>query len=191
MEFERKKGDDHMSRAGVKFTVADYNALPEYPRHELIEGELLLTPSPSPTHQFIVKSLALALIEWETRAQLATVFFAPLDVILSNETVVQPDAIVILNQNRGIIKEKIEGAPDLLAEVLSPSTSDRDRIVKKRLYQRCGVREYWVVDPERQTVEVNRWTTGNLQGSVTLDHADTLVSPLLKGFQTSVSALFR
>lgn len=118
-------------------------------------------------------------------------FFAPLDVILSNETVVQPDAIVILNQNRGIIKEKIEGAPDLLAEVLSPSTSDRDRIVKKRLYQRCGVREYWVVDPERQTVEVNRWTTGNLQGSVTLDHADTLVSPLLKGFQTSVSALFR
>lgn len=179
-----------MSRAEIKFTVADYNQLPDHPRYELIEGELLLTPSPSPLHQHVAKRIVHALVDWELHGKLGSVFFAPLDVILSNETVVQPDIIVILNQNRGIIKEKIEGAPDLLVEILSPPTSDRDRILKKRLYYRHGVHEYWVVDPLKQAVEVSPWTEGDFQALVTYTPADMLVSPLLYGFSAPVRSFF-
>ncbi len=179
-----------MSRAEIKFTVADYNALPEHPRYELIEGALLLTPSPSTAHQHIAKRLVLLLGDWESRTKLGSVYFAPLDVILSNETVVQPDITVILNENRGIIKEKIVGAPDLMVEILSPSTSDRDRVLKKRLYYRHGVREYWVVDPRARTVEVSPWSTGGFDALMAFSYGETLVSPLLNRFQAPVCSIF-
>lgn len=81
-----------------------------------------------------------------------------MDGVLSDETVVQPDLIVILNENRHIIHERIEGPPDLVVEVLSPATKDRDLTAKRRLYARHGVREYWIVDGDRRTIEVNEWT---------------------------------
>jgi len=190
MDAQGKEREDRMRRAAIKFTVADYNALPEQPRYELIEGEFYMTPSPSSDHQRVAKRIVSALTEWESRTKLGEVYFAPLDVILSNESVVQPDIIVILNRNRHIVQEKVTGPPDVVVEILSPATLARDLTLKRRLYYRHGVAEYWVVDPARRTVEVNRWTEGDFSVYQTFAYSDTLVSPLLAGFSVPLRTLF-
>lgn len=179
-----------MPRAAVKFTARDYNALPEHPRYELIEGELHLTPSPSRSHQEISGNILAALREWVLGRKLGKVYHAPLDVILSDETVVQPDLLVVLNRNSAILREKVFGAPDLVIEILSPSTADRDLSLKRRLYYRHGVAEYWVVDPTNRTIDVSDWTKADFHLHKTFAYTDTLVSPLLMGFQLPVGTLF-
>lgn len=161
-------------------------SLPEYPRYELIEGELLVTPSPNTRHQRAASNTEAALRAWVEGNHLGIVFHAPLDVILSDETVVQPDVLAILNENRHIIRERIEGPPNLVVEILSPSTQDRDLTVKRRLYARHGVREYWIVDVDRRTVEVNVWTPEGYVVHQRLAYSDTLTSPLLPGFSVPV-----
>jgi len=173
-------------KADVKFTLVDYLNLPEYPRYELIEGDLLFTPSPNTRHQRAAGNLEAALRTWVEGNNLGIVFDAPLDVILSNETVVQPDIMVILNDNRHIIQERMEGPPDLIADMLSPATKDRDLTTKRRLYARHGVKEYWIVDVDRRTVEVNTWTPTGYSVHGTYAYADTVESPLLPGFTVAV-----
>lgn len=175
-----------MRKADVKFTLVDYLNLPEYPRYELIEGDLLFTPSPNTRHQRAASNVEAALRAWVEKKKLGTVFDAPLDVILSNETVVQPDVMVILNDNRHIIQERIEGPPNLIVEILSPPTKDRDLTTKRRLYARHGVQEYWIVDVDQRTVEVNTWTPTGYAVHGTYAHADTVQSPLLPGFSVPV-----
>lgn len=175
-----------MRKADVKFTLVDYLNLPEYPRYELIEGDLLLTPSPNTRHQRAASNVEAALRAWVEGNALGIVFHTPLDVILTDETVVQPDVMVILNDNRHIIQERIEGPPDLVVEILSPPTKDRDLATKRRLYARHGVKEYWIVDVDRRTVEVNTWTPTGYSVHATYTYADTVESPLLPGFSVSV-----
>lgn len=113
-----------------------------------------------------------------------------MDGVLSDETVVQPDLIVILNENRHIIHERIEGPPDLVVEVLSPATKDRDLTAKRRLYARHGVREYWIVDGDRRTIEVNEWTPNGFRTIGLYAWSKTLRSPVLPGFELPVKIAF-
>lgn len=179
-----------MPKANIKFTLVDYSNLPEHPRYELIEGDLLLTPSPTFRHQRVSSHIERALWEWVEKQGLGIVIDAPMDVILSDETVVQPDVLVILNDNRHIIHERIEGPPDLVVEVLSQATKQRDLTVKRRLYARHGVKEYWIADPDRRTLEVNQWTPSGFRLVATYAYADTLRSPLFPSFELALRVIF-
>ena len=138
-----------------KYTYEDYMKTPDDERYELIEGELLMTPSPNTFHQHICGKLFLYIAQYVLENNMGKVFFAPYDIVLGKENVFEPDIIFVSNENLDIITEaNIKGAPDLIIEVLSPSTAYRDLVKKKRIYAKFGVKEYWIVDPEEKTVEL-------------------------------------
>ncbi len=117
-----------------------------------------MSPAPSPKHQEIIANLYGYLWDYLKKHAIGKVFFAPIDVILSENlaTPVQPDLLFIAKDRLGIVKEKfIDGAPDLIVEVLSPGNPTHDRQIKYQVYAQAGVREYWLIDPESQTIEVN------------------------------------
>ncbi len=147
-----------MARQKVILTYTDYLKLPDDgTRKEILGGELFVTPAPTPRHQHIVRKLATVLGTHVDTHGLGDVLAAPIDVVLSPPEVTQPDLIFIATPNLGIIGEAaIHGAPDLVVEVLSPSTAVLDRGRKKDTYARAGVPEYWIVDPEARTIEVYR-----------------------------------
>lgn len=120
-------------------------------RYELFEGELQVTASPNTAHQTVVTNLMALLYDHVRRRRLGYVFTAPFDVILSEISVVEPDLLFVARANRRIITpQHIRGVPDLVIEVLSPSTALVDREIKKQLYTRYGVGHYWLVDPDRR-----------------------------------------
>ncbi|MDA1347365.1 MAG: Uma2 family endonuclease [Chloroflexi bacterium] len=144
-----------MQNTKLKFTCRDYLLLPEGDRRELLEGDFYVVPGPSFRHQTISRNLGRLLWEFVRRNGLGQVVWAPFDVVLSPESVVQPDILFVSNDRCEIItKDNISGAPDLVIEILSPSTAERDRELKLTLYTRYGVQEYWIVDPEDGTVQV-------------------------------------
>jgi Uma2 family endonuclease len=134
------------------FRKRDYLKLPDEPRCELILGRLYATPSLTFLHQAVACLLVLRLHEVAGRTG-GVVAIAPLDVTLADHSVVQPDAIYVSASRLGIVEDRIEGAPDLLVEVLSPGTSRRDRNEKLKLYAESGVREYWIVDAIERQIE--------------------------------------
>ncbi|MBS2022010.1 MAG: Uma2 family endonuclease [Deltaproteobacteria bacterium] len=137
-------------------TYADYARLPsDGQRHELIAGEFQVSPAPSSFHQIISMRLAVALHRVLERK--ALVFSAPFDVVLSSRSVVQPDLVVVRKERKKLItKRGLEGAPDLVIEILSPGPTSLDTLVKKDLYARHGVPEYWMVDPDKKRVDLVR-----------------------------------
>jgi Uma2 family endonuclease len=134
------------------YRVADYHALPDEPRVELVYGRFYLMTSPVVRHQTVAFELARAL-RGATRSIGGRVLIAPMDVRLADHSVVQPDLLLVMPERKAIIQERIEGAPDLLVEVLSPSTARFDRGEKLRLYAESDVREYWLVDPVSRSIE--------------------------------------
>jgi Uma2 family endonuclease len=128
-----------------------YEMLPEGTLAELIENQIYMSPAPIFSHQRIIKSIAKQLDKIVEGTDLGMVIFAPFDVKLDKtKNSVQPDIVVILKSNQNQINElgRFEGVPDLLVEVLSPSNKEYDLIKKKDLYEKFGVKEYWIVDPE-------------------------------------------
>jgi Uma2 family endonuclease len=127
-----------------------YKMLPEGTLAELINGTLYMSPSPTKKHQLSVRELAFAIHQFVKSNKLGEVYFAPYDVFLDEHlNVVQPDIIYIGNHKREIDKDDgIHGAPDLIVEVLSAGNSRHDKIIKKDLYEKFGVQEYWIVDPQ-------------------------------------------
>jgi Uma2 family endonuclease len=130
----------------------DYEALPDEPRCELIFGRFYVSPSPTSLHQMLVLLLA-RLLDDIAVASGGLALTAPMDVALDEHSVVQPDLIYLLAEHRDRAVERVEGAPDLVVEVLSPGTARRDRGEKLRLYAESGVREYWIVDPAERQIE--------------------------------------
>src|SRR5438067_13440808 len=124
--------------------------------HEIWHGQLIMPPSPSPFHQSVSQRLEEPLRRWVDRHRLGFVFHAPLDVVLAPDLTLQPDVLFITKARRAIIKRYIDGAPDLVMEVVSPDRPRRDYKDKKDHYEAHGVREYWIVDPQRERIEV--WT---------------------------------
>lgn len=182
------------TKAQIKFTYEDYKSLPysETHRYELIEGELIMVPSPDTEHQDIVGNLFRALSAHVTKHRLGKVYVAPLDVVLGDEEeVVQPDILYISPERRGIItREEIRGAPDLVVEVLSPSTAQRDRTLKKKVYARHGVQEYWIVDPQAQTVEVYEWRPKGFERIGLYGAEQTLTSRILPTLRIPLREIF-
>jgi Uma2 family endonuclease len=131
---------------------ADYQALPDEPRCELIYGELVVTPAPSLVHQVVAVHL-VRLLDDHARAHGGLAVVSPVDVALFDHSVVQPDVVYVSPERLTIAARRFEGTPDLVVEVVSPGSARRDRLWKLKLYAEAAVREYWIVDPEARTFE--------------------------------------
>jgi Uma2 family endonuclease len=138
----------------VKLTYADLQTLPEDGRrYEILEGELCVTPAPTTHHQRISRNLEFALHAHVSEFELGEVLYAPVDVMLDRQTVVQPDIVFVSTARLALVGERaIEGAPDLVVEIASPATEQRDRGAKQQLYARYEVAHYWRIDPAASTL---------------------------------------
>jgi Uma2 family endonuclease len=147
-----------MATTARKLTYHDLETIPEErpgDRHEVIAGELVVTPSPTPAHQIASGNIAYPLEHHVREHDLGLVLYAPVDVRLTPDNVLIPDILFIARDRQHIIGEKtIDAAPDLVVEILSPGTRQRDLTVKRALYARFGVQEYWIVDLEARSVTV-------------------------------------
>jgi Uma2 family endonuclease len=181
--------------SGVKLTYEDFLLFPDDGRrHELIDGEHYVTPSPNPNHQVIAGNLYWIIRGYLEAHPIGRVFFAPLDVVFSNFDIVEPDLLYISNERLAVLTEKhVRGAPDLVIEIGSKSTRKRDEGIKRRLYERFGVAEYWVVDPELDTLKVYRREGSSYQraGEYALELNDRFETPLLPGLAIALAAVFR
>ena len=179
-----------MTQPRIKFTVSDYMTTPEDKRYQLLDGELILAPSPTSRHQTILLELSATLHQFVSQNSLGQVWFAPLDVVLSDYDVAQPDLLFVSNSRAEIVTEaNIQGAPDLVVEVLSPTSVQYDRGYKRTLYGRSGVREYWIVDPEDRTVDVFIAGEEGLAHQATYGSGDTLTSALLSGLAIDLDTI--
>ena len=175
----------------VKLTYEDYRKTPEDERYELIDGELIMAAAPNMAHQTTQVNLGAPMHTWVRSEDLGYVFFSSCDVVLSEHTTLQPDLIFVSEENAGIITDaNIQGAPDLVVEIISPSSTGRDWVTKRDLYARYGVKEYWLIDPFNRTLWVMRLRDGYLELSDTLYEGDTLTSSTIEGFSVSLSDVF-
>jgi Uma2 family endonuclease len=157
---------------------------------ELWDGTLVLADSPTFRHHEIVARFYGRLEDWISPRALGKVVFAPVDMILTSHRVAQPDVLFVSKERREIIKDRVRGAADLVAEVISPDSRQRDRIDKRDLYEQHGVREYWILDPEAETVEVLFLDRGEYRLVGRWRPGDQARSRLLKGFNVAVTELF-
>ncbi len=175
----------------IKLTYADYRNAPEDKRYELLDGNLVMTPAPREHHQRASMNLAILLGQFIKRRGIGRVYAAPFDVVFSDTDVVQPDLSFISNERAHIItEENVQGAPDLVVEILSPSTADRDLTFKRALYARHGVQEYWLVDTDAKTVTVLVWDTAGFAEVGACGEGQTLESPTLAGFIIDPGEIF-
>src|SRR5262245_21453603 len=138
---------------GDHLTYEDYLELPDDgQRYEIIDGVLYVTPAPIPDHQRASGELYLLIASWVKAHPPAEAFYAPVDLILANDTIVQPDLLVVLSP-AVITRRGVEAPPALVVEILSPSTAKRDRGLKRTRYARSHVPEYWVVDLDQRCIE--------------------------------------
>jgi Uma2 family endonuclease len=147
----------------ITLTYEDYAALPnDGKRYELHEGELSVTPAPGIPHQAVVVSLTVILGSHVRATRCGEIFVSPVDCIMSDITVVQPDLAYVDEARRSLLSERaIEGGPTMAIEVLSPSTSHIDRRTKMALYAKHDVTWYWIVDPRARTIDVHRLEAGS------------------------------
>jgi len=181
-----------MKQANIKFTYHNYLMLPSDKRYEIVEGALLVVPAPCLNHQRILRKLGTALSIYAERHRIGEVFYAPCDVVLSMENIVQPDLLLVANERKGILTAaNVQGPPDLVVEILSESTKQRDLEIKRKLYAKYGVREYWIVDPEAAMVEVLLWSESGYAPAGICGITDRLSSPLLPEFNLPLSEIFK
>lgn len=181
---------------GARLTYEDFLLLPaDGLRHEIVDGKHLVSPSPNRRHQVLVGRLHFE-IERFLRDHPGTgaVFLAPFDVVLTRWDVVEPDLLFVAGDQAGILTDaNVQGAPALVIEVLSAGTRRTDEHDKRKLFDRCGVREYWLVDPDREVVSVFRRAAGGFFPRVaerTREGHDVLTTPLLAGLTIALSELF-
>jgi Uma2 family endonuclease len=182
-----------MATTTVKFTYQDLLTAPEDTnRYEIFEGELIVTPSPTTKHQNAVFNLTLLLGQHVKENKFGKMFSAPMDVYFDEGTVVEPDLLYISKDRIEIIEERrINGAPDLLVEILSPGTADRDRGFKFHRYAKEGVKEYWIVDPIDKKLEifVLDQNSFNLHGRFLND--DAVSGPMFSDLSFSLGELWK
>ncbi len=177
----------------VKFTYDDYLVwdIGNDKRYELIGGEFFMAPAPNTWHQSVSRDIEFKIACFLENSRLGKVFYAPYDVVLSNEDVVQPDIIFVSKENRHIItQDNIKGSPDLLIEIISKNSAQRDRIIKRRLYEKYGVHEYWLVDMDKKEIEVLVLTKGTYEIYAVFQSQDTLSSVVLKELHFKVEEVF-
>ncbi|NOZ39215.1 MAG: Uma2 family endonuclease [Planctomycetes bacterium] len=134
------------------YRAADYWQLEEGAPYELLRGRLIMSPSPTTQHQLILGKLYKIFEAAEIQSD-SLCYMAPMDVVFSDDTILQPDLLYIAKDRRHIVKDRVEGPPDLAVEILSPATGRRDKTEKLDLYAKYGVPEYWIIDPATQVFE--------------------------------------
>ena len=179
-------------RISAKFTYEDLQLIPpDRNRYEIIDGELLVSPSPDTLHQTILLNLAGELRLHVRKHRLGRVFVALYDVVFSSSTVLEPDVMFVSHARLNIIgKKNLSSAPDLAVEVLSESTAQVDREVKSKQYARHGVPELWLIDPESQMVEMFRLEQGEYELATRLTFGQALISSLFPGWTLPVASLW-
>lgn len=174
-----------------QLTYEDYCRAPEDVRYELVEGSLRMTPSPSTFHQMVSQKLHLLLSEWARGQARGVVFHAPCDVVLDRHNVLQPDLFFVFKERTGIIGEaNVQGAPDLVVEILSGPTRRRDEVEKWPVYFRSGVRELWSIDLEAKTIEVAARSGSEILTIGSYPAGAAACSLLLAGLGVDVASLF-
>jgi Uma2 family endonuclease len=179
----------------TKLTYEDFLSFPDDgKRHELIDGEHYVTPSPSSAHQHIVANIHFVLRSYLETRPLGVAMLAPFDIVLSQFDVVEPDLIYFTRERyREVVGAKnAQGPPNLAVEVLSPGTRRNDEVTKRKLYERTGVAEYWVVDPEIEVIKVYRLDGGSYTrgAELSLERDDVLASPLFPELSLTLAAIF-
>ncbi len=159
-------------------------------RYELVQGDLYVTPSPSPVHQRISRRLTRLLVDYFEGRSIGEVFDAPIDLILTNRDVFVPDLLVV-GDPKHISKRAIEGPPLLVVEILSPLTRKQDCGVKARRYAELGVEHYWIVDPDRKRVECHRLSGGAFRRLIDAEGETKLEHPDWDGLVIDLAALWR
>jgi Uma2 family endonuclease len=177
-----------------QLTYEDYLLFPDDgKRHEIIDGDHSVTPAPKTKHQKVSFNLTVAMGSFVKQRGLGLVLAAPSDVILSDENVVQPDLLFVSTARDSIVTEdNIRGAPDLVVEIISELTRKKDEVTKRKLYERFGVQEYWVVDPALETVKIFKRTQRGYGRAVELSKEtnDILTTELLTGFKLALTEIF-
>ncbi len=177
-----------------KLTYEDYLLFPEDgSRHEILDGEHFVSAAPSLLHQSIVVELTSWIAPFVRRHRLGRLFVAPVDVLLGEHDVVQPDLLFVSQARSRILTEtNVHGAPDLVIEVLSPSTRRVDEGLKLERYGVLGVQEYWMIDPSRSAAQIFRRTGERLQtvADLTAADEDRLTSPLFPGLEIPLAEIF-
>jgi Uma2 family endonuclease len=181
-------------QTSTRLTYEDYLELPnDGKRYEIIEGELFVNPSPFTRHQRIVGRFFAALDRYFEQNGGGEAFVAPLDVVLTDDSIVQPDVIVVTAVRSACVGEKnINGAPDIVIEVISDGSRRSDEIVKRKLYERHGINEYWIADPAIDVVKIYR-RSGDVfirAAEISAETGGELTSPLLPGFALDVNVIF-
>lgn len=194
----------------VKYTYQDLLTTPDdLHRYELFEGDLVMTPAPNPAHQFAVSNLHRLLSNYAEAHNLGKLLIAPLDVYFDEETVVEPDILFVAKERLHIIDEqKVNGAPDVIIEVISPSTEQRDRGFKFKRYAQEGVKEYWIVrpdevgtrprsaeaervDPTKKTIEIYELREKGFVLSAAFTNKDEVRSPYFQGLKFNLEEVWK
>ena len=188
--------DVRQTDPGVKLTYDDFVLFPDDgKRHELIDGEHYVTPSPNRTHQRVSGNLHLLIGTWLEDHPIGQVYYAPFDVVFSMFDVVEPDLLFMSNERAAAVltDANVQGAPELVIEIASKGTRKRDETMKRRLYERSGVSEYWIVDPEIDVVRGYRRGAERFERPTEFraDQDDTLATPLLPGLTLPLARIFR
>lgn len=184
------------AHAGVRLTYDDFVHFPDDGmRHELIDGEHYVTPSPNLKHQRILGNLYQQIRNHLDAHPIGEAFLSPFDVVFTDFDVVEPD-LLYMSRDRAatILTEKhVRGAPELVVEIGSPGTRTRDETIKRRLYERAGVSEYWFVDPDVDVVRVYRPEDGRFGKAteLTRESGDVLTTSLLPGLEMPLARIFR
>lgn len=182
--------------AGMKLTYDDFVHFPDDgKRHELIDGEHYVTASPNIRHQQISMELTFLIRTWLEDHPVGRLFAAPLDIVLSEFDVVEPDLLYLSHERAAAVltTQHLRGAPELVVEIGSRGTRKRDETIKRRLYERKGVGEYWFVDPELDVVRVYRRDGDRFARPIELSReaGDMLTTPLLEGLVLTLDRIFR
>ncbi len=191
-------GDSVRHSSGVKLTYEDFLLFPDDgKRHELIDGEHFVTASPNAKHQQVSGNFYWLLRSYLEAHPLGHIFYAPFDVVFSRFDVVEPDLLYVSRERAEevLTAEHVSGSPDLVIEIGSPSTRGRDETIKRRLYERSAVAEYWVVDPEMDLVRVYRRSveTENFgrPAELSCEAGDLLTTPLFPGLRLPLEDVFK
>jgi Uma2 family endonuclease len=187
--------DVKTASARVKLTYDDFLHFPDDgKRHELIDGEHYVTPSPNTKHQAVSGNLFFLLRRWLEQHPVGRVFYAPFDIVFTQFDIVEPDLLYMSNERAAAIltAKHVTGAPEIVIEIGSPGTRKRDETIKRRLYERSGVSEYWVIDPDLDVVRVYRREQDRFgrPAELAVETGDVLTTPLLPGLELPLARIF-
>src|ERR1043166_897597 len=182
----------HIPEGRIVLTYEDYVVLPnDGRRYEILEGELSVTPAPSTKHQTASGNLFVILAQYIKERNLGKLFHAPIDLILESSSILQPDLLFVSSAHQRIITERaIEGVPDLVVEILSPTTTRTDRVTKAQIYARHSGPAYWIVDPERQNIEIYLLEGAVYRLAATLEGKTPMPAPPFEELKIAAADLF-